>query len=37
MNWLIQDIDANGPAATRTEAEQRPVPTFEGTSSRTCG
>jgi len=29
MNWLIQDIEENGPATTQKEAEQRPVPKFE--------
>lgn len=37
MNWLIADIEENGPAATRREADQRPVPAFEGTSARNCG
>lgn len=36
MEWLITDIDENGPAATPAEAEQRPVPEFEGTSTRSC-
>jgi hypothetical protein len=36
MEWLITDIDENGPAATAAEAEQRPVPDFEGTSVRSC-
>ena len=30
MQWLIDDIAANGPATTQEEAEQRPVPEFEG-------
>ncbi|GGD59460.1 DUF305 domain-containing protein [Croceicoccus mobilis] len=30
MKWLIDDIEANGVAATREEALQRPVPKFEG-------
>lgn len=30
MDWLIADIDDNGPATTDEEAEQRPVPSFEG-------
>jgi hypothetical protein len=37
MDWLIADIEENGPAATRSDADQRPVPTFQGTSVRTCG
>ncbi|MEX1022741.1 MAG: DUF305 domain-containing protein [Dehalococcoidia bacterium] len=36
MSWLIDDIDANGPAETRAEADQRAVPAFEGTSDRSC-
>lgn len=30
MQWLIDDIEANGPATTPEEAEQRPVPGFPG-------
>ena len=37
MNWLIEDIEANGPAETREEAEQRPLPDFEGSATRDCG
>ena len=37
MDWLIADIDANGPAETAEEAAARPVPEFEGTSIRSCG
>ena len=37
MDWLIDDIDQNGVVASPSEAEQRPVPSFEGTSERTCG
>lgn len=29
MNWLIDDIQQNGVAATQDEAEERPVPEFE--------
>lgn len=36
MDWLIEDIGENGPAATVAEAEERPVPKFEGTSDRSC-
>lgn len=36
MEWLIDDIEANGPASTPAEAEQRPVPEFAGTSTRSC-
>lgn len=28
MNWLIADIDENGKATTKAEAEARPVPEF---------
>jgi magnesium-transporting ATPase (P-type) len=31
MNWLLQDIAANGKATTQAEAEARPVPAFEST------
>ncbi len=31
MEWLIDDIEENGVAATPEEADARPVPTFEGT------
>lgn len=37
MNWLIQDIEENGPAETRAEAENRPLPDFDGTATRDCG
>ncbi len=30
MEWLIEDISENGYAITESEAEQRPVPDFEG-------
>lgn len=30
MEWLIDDIEKNGVAATPEAAEQRPVPPFEG-------
>jgi len=36
MEWLIADIKEHGPAATVAEAEERPVPEFEGTSIRNC-
>ena len=29
MDWLIDDIEENGPATTRDAAEARPVPTFD--------
>jgi hypothetical protein len=31
MEWLIEDIRANGIAATRAEADARPVPDFPAT------
>ncbi|HEX6300576.1 MAG TPA: DUF305 domain-containing protein [Acidimicrobiia bacterium] len=37
MDWLIADIEENGPAAIRSEADRRPVPAFQGTSVRSCG
>lgn len=36
MDWLIEDIGENGLADTAAEAEERPVPSFEGTSERSC-
>lgn len=30
MQWLLDDIDANGYAETEQEAAERPIPTFEG-------
>ncbi|MHA6287152.1 DUF305 domain-containing protein [Maricaulis sp. CAU 1757] len=30
MEWLLEDIDANGLARTEAEAAARPVPEFEG-------
>jgi hypothetical protein len=36
MEWLIDDIDQNGIAASVVQAEQRPTPEFVGSSSRTC-
>jgi hypothetical protein len=32
MDWLVQDIEQNGPATTSEEAEQRPIPNFEGSA-----
>ena len=29
MEWLLQDIEENGPATTQDEAQQRPVPDFD--------
>lgn len=36
MNWLIADIERNGVAETSAEAQERPVPSFEGWATRTC-
>ncbi len=36
MDWLIEDIQENGAASTRAEAEARPVPAFEGDAAREC-
>jgi hypothetical protein len=36
MEWLIQDIERNGVAATSAEAEARPVPTFSEAAERRC-
>jgi hypothetical protein len=33
MDWLVEDIEVNGPATTQEEAQQRPVPDFEGSAS----
>ncbi|MDN5894909.1 MAG: DUF305 domain-containing protein [Nocardioides sp.] len=33
MDWLIEDIEKNGPATTQEEAQRRPVPDFEGSAS----
>lgn len=30
MDWLIEDIERNGPATTGQEARQRPIPDSEG-------
>lgn len=36
MDWLIQDIERNGPATTPEEAEARPVPEFPASAERSC-
>ena len=36
MEWLIQDIEENGEAATAEEAQARGVPDFEGSALRDC-
>ncbi|GAB2876513.1 hypothetical protein GCM10027026_29490 [Myroides odoratimimus subsp. xuanwuensis] len=33
MDWLVEDIEENGPATTQEEARERPVPDFEGSAS----
>lgn len=35
MDWLIEDIERNGPTTTQEEARQRPVPDFEGQAAGT--
>ena len=35
MDWLVDDIEQNGPATTEEEAQQRPVPDFEGQAAST--
>lgn len=37
MDWLIEDIERNGPATTEEEARQRPVPDFEGQAAGSEG
>ena len=36
MDWLIDDINENGPASTREAAEARPVPSFLGDAVTEC-
>ena len=36
MDWLIADIERNGPATTPEDAQTRPAPTFEATAEREC-
>lgn len=36
MDWLIRDIEANGPATTEAEAEARAVPEFGEPAERSC-
>jgi hypothetical protein len=36
MDWLIDDIARNGPAATPEEAQARPVPDFDRPAARRC-
>ena len=36
MDWLIQDIESNGIAATRAEADARPAPDVQGAAARSC-
>lgn len=33
MDWLVQDIEQNGPATTKAEADERPVPEFGGSAA----
>jgi hypothetical protein len=36
MEWLIDDIRRNGVAATRREADARPIPEFDVAAERQC-
>ena len=36
MDWLIDDIQTNGPATTPEEAASRAAPTFSGEADRSC-
>lgn len=36
MDWLIDDIQGNGPVETAAEAEERPVPDFDVAADRDC-
>lgn len=36
MDWLIEDIQRNGVAATAQEAEARPVPDYQEPAERQC-
>jgi uncharacterized protein (DUF305 family) len=36
MDWLIEDIRKNGPASTREEAQERPVPTYQADAVTEC-
>jgi hypothetical protein len=36
MDWLIDDIQQNGAATTREEADARPVPSFDEPADREC-
>ena len=36
MDWLIEDIEQNGPAETVQQAEARPVPDFSREAAREC-
>ena len=36
MDWLINDIEANGAATTPADAAARPVPTYQESAERQC-
>ncbi|PZR51689.1 DUF305 domain-containing protein [Xylanimonas oleitrophica] len=36
MDWLIKDIETNGPATTAEQAQDRPVPDFQEPAERQC-
>lgn len=37
MDWLVRDIQENGPVTTTEEAASRQVPDFSQSASRSCG
>lgn len=36
MEWYVDDIEANGPAATAEDSERRHVPDFDMAAERRC-
>lgn len=36
MDWLIDDINNNGPASTRVEAQERAVPDYDVSADLVC-
>jgi len=36
MQWLMDDINQNGPATTPEEADSRPIPEYTGEAIRNC-
>lgn len=37
MDWLVRDIQSNGPVTTTEEAAGRQVPDFSQSAVRSCG